>query len=257
MVKTPLMTSTLKAGLCVSLALHAVLAVGVKYYWHTPARPRGGEERPMLITMIAEKETDAARSDFDSTPAPAPTPMPEPAPAPPPEPPPPLKPEPAPSPVLQPKPSEKAVAESTAPVAPAPSVPQPVKQLALATPMAPAAPASPASREPVAAPIGPASGAKAKAPPGIRATPVYRINPEPAYPASARRRRQEGLVILSVTVSAQGRALGVIVKNSSGFPVLDEAATQAVRGWEFEPARLGPQTFESDIEVPVRFKIAN
>jgi TonB family protein len=49
---------------------------------------------------------------------------------------------------------------------------------------------------------------------------------------------------------------GVEVKTSSGFPVLDAAALRPVSQWEFEPARIGLQTFESEIEVPVRFKLA-
>lgn len=93
--------------------------------------------------------------------------------------------------------------------------------------------------------------------PGVRARPNYLKNPEPPYPAQARRRRQEGLVLLSVKVTVQGRAALVAVKQSSGFPVLDEAAVQAVKGWEFEPARIGARAMESEIEVPVRFRLTN
>jgi protein TonB len=44
---------------------------------------------------------------------------------------------------------------------------------------------------------------------------------------------------------------------SSGFPRLDEAALQAARSWEFEPARVGSLAVKSDIEVPVRFKLTD
>jgi protein TonB len=80
-------------------------------------------------------------------------------------------------------------------------------------------------------------------------------NPEPPYPPTARRRHQEGLVLLRVKVNPHGRALSVEIKNSSGFPLLDEAAQTAVRDWEFQPARLGLLAVESEIEVPVRFKL--
>ena len=89
--------------------------------------------------------------------------------------------------------------------------------------------------------------------PGILARPVYRKNPEPAYPAAARRRRQEGVTLLGVEVSAAGRAGRVVVKKSSGYRILDEAAVRAVVDWEFEPARIGAVAVESEIEVPVRF----
>ena len=93
--------------------------------------------------------------------------------------------------------------------------------------------------------------------PGVKASPNYLKNPEPAYPPTARRRHQEGLVVLSVKVSSKGRSIHAEVKQGSGFPVLDEAALQAVRGWEFEPARIGSLAIESEIEVPIRFKLAN
>lgn len=95
----------------------------------------------------------------------------------------------------------------------------------------------------------------AKGGPGVLARPVYRKNPEPAYPAAARRRRQEGVTVLAVSVSASGRARRVVVKESSGYQMLDDAAVKAVVEWEFEPARAGTAAVESEIEVPVRFQL--
>jgi protein TonB len=96
-----------------------------------------------------------------------------------------------------------------------------------------------------------------RAEPGVRARPRYRSNPEPIYPASARLRRQEGLVLLRVDVTADGRASRVALEKSAGVSALDEAALEAVRGWEFEPARVGSEAVASRIEVPVRFKLAD
>ena len=90
-----------------------------------------------------------------------------------------------------------------------------------------------------------------------RAMPNYLDNPEPAYPATARRRHQEGLVLVSVTVSPRGRPTRVVVKTSSGFPLLDAAALAAVQNWKFTPARMGNLAIESEVEVPVRFKLAD
>lgn len=95
-----------------------------------------------------------------------------------------------------------------------------------------------------------------KAEVSVRAEPTYGRNPEPPYPLLARRRHQEGLVVLGVRVTTQGRAAAVALKKSSGFPLLDEAAIQAVRDWEFQPARVGSTAVESDIEVPVRFRLS-
>ena len=45
------------------------------------------------------------------------------------------------------------------------------------------------------------------------------------------------------------------LQESSGFPLLDEVAQKAVSDWEFIPGRMGTVAVESEIEVPVRFKL--
>jgi len=93
--------------------------------------------------------------------------------------------------------------------------------------------------------------------PGSKAGPNYLDNPEPVYPALARRRGQEGLVLLTVKVTAEGRTASVALKESSGYSLLDDAALQAVRHWRFEPARIGLSAVDTEIEVPVRFKLTH
>lgn len=88
------------------------------------------------------------------------------------------------------------------------------------------------------------------------ARPDYLKNPEPEYPLQARRRGQEGLVLLNVTVSGSGHAIAITLKESSGYNLLDHAALKAVQAWIFEPARIGSVGVESKIEVPVRFKLS-
>lgn len=90
---------------------------------------------------------------------------------------------------------------------------------------------------------------------GARVKPKYLKNQERYYPLAARRQRQEGTVLLSVKVSAQGTVSGVALKKSSAFLLLDEAAANTVRGWQFEPARVGSLAVESEIEVPVQFRL--
>lgn len=90
---------------------------------------------------------------------------------------------------------------------------------------------------------------------GGRLCPVrYRRNPAPAYPASALREHREGVVLLLVKVSAEGRPTSVEVRRGSGTRLLDEAAVRAVRRWRFDPARMGGKSVASDVEVPVRFE---
>ena len=73
----------------------------------------------------------------------------------------------------------------------------------------------------------------------------------------ARRQRQQGTVLFDVQVGADGRAASVKLKHSSGFPLLDQAALEAVRRWTFEPARTGGIPISSHVEVPVRFALPN
>lgn len=85
------------------------------------------------------------------------------------------------------------------------------------------------------------------------ATPRYRTNPVPDYPIPSRRRREEGIVYLNVTVQPNGWPAAVSLNRSSGHPLLDQAALDAVRRWTFEPGRAGGVPVSSLVVVPVRF----
>jgi periplasmic protein TonB len=143
-----------------------------------------------------------------------------------------------------------------------------IKSLPLET--RPAIPVSPPRQpvEPPAKPVAQASyDADAHSPalvedaptlqpqPGLKAKPDDSNNQEPVYPELAQRRHEQGLVLLAVTVTAQGQVAAVEIKKSSHFPLLDDAALEAVRHWNFEPARIGPIAFQSEIDVPVRFEL--
>jgi protein TonB len=80
-------------------------------------------------------------------------------------------------------------------------------------------------------------------------------NPRPSYPLTARRLGLEGRVVLEVTVATDGSPLNVQVADSSGHGVLDRAARRTVRRWQFQPARVGGNTVQSTITVPVRFRL--
>ena len=88
-----------------------------------------------------------------------------------------------------------------------------------------------------------------------RAIPRYLENPPPAYPAAARRRSEEGTVIVSAWVSARGLVERVTIKEGSGSEALDRAALRAVHDWKFDPARQGASAVASWVEVPVTFRL--
>jgi protein TonB len=106
--------------------------------------------------------------------------------------------------------------------------------------------------DPAAATSAPVSQPAIEAP---RFDAAYLDNPRPAYPLMARRRGQEGEVLLEVAVGADGRALRAEVLRSSGFSLLDGAAQRAVSGWRFVPARRGMVTIEATVRVPIRFRL--
>lgn len=61
-------------------------------------------------------------------------------------------------------------------------------------------------------------------------------NRKPPYPRLSRSNEEQGTVVLRVLVKADGTAGAVEIKNSSGYPLLDESARSTVQGWRFKPA---------------------
>jgi protein TonB len=84
----------------------------------------------------------------------------------------------------------------------------------------------------------------------------YARNPPPVYPASARRRAQQGTVTVRVLVGADGSVERAEISDSSGVDSLDDAALETVRSrWRFVPARQGGSAVESWVLVPIRFAL--
>jgi protein TonB len=83
----------------------------------------------------------------------------------------------------------------------------------------------------------------------------YLHNPAPEYPPMAKRRGEQGRVLLRVTVSASGEASVVAVSQSSGYALLDQSALQAVKNWQFVPARFNNHAVVAEVTVPVRFTL--
>lgn len=80
-------------------------------------------------------------------------------------------------------------------------------------------------------------------------------NAAPRYPYLARRRGQQGRVILRVRVNAGGDAAAVTIRRSSGYRLLDDAAVDAVGKWLFVPARRGGIAVAGLVDVPVSFTL--
>ncbi len=83
----------------------------------------------------------------------------------------------------------------------------------------------------------------------------YLSNPHPPYPVESKLRHEEGIVMLAVSINATGAVSAIRVKQSSGFPRLDQAARDGVQHWVFRPARAGGAAVPAEIVVPVRFRL--
>lgn len=55
----------------------------------------------------------------------------------------------------------------------------------------------------------------------------------PAYPMESRRKREQGTVVLMLTLDTEGRVADIRVERSSGHERLDKAALGAVRQWRW------------------------
>jgi periplasmic protein TonB len=87
------------------------------------------------------------------------------------------------------------------------------------------------------------------------AYPRYRLNPMVPYPGLARKRGQEGTVILRVLISREGRVDDLDVETTSGYGLLDRAAVSAVKNWSFEPGRKDGKKIAMWVRVPVTFQL--
>jgi periplasmic protein TonB len=136
-------------------------------------------------------------------------------------------------------------------------LPRPHPQ-ASSTPTRPQTPA-PAPEHPTVAAAS-QSPATTPAIPAMAVTTVsrkveYIYNPPPDYPPRARRLGLEGEVLVRTRVLENGECGELVLGQSSGYALLDQAALEAVRTWRFRPARRDDEEIVSWVEIPVRFRL--
>jgi len=76
---------------------------------------------------------------------------------------------------------------------------------------------------------------------------------QPVYPDVAKTARVAGMVIVEATIGADGKVIGAKVLRS--VPMLDQAALDAVKQWEYSPTRLNGKPVPVKITVTVNFKL--
>jgi protein TonB len=135
----------------------------------------------------------------------------------------------------------------SAPTLRKPEIPPPAPQAPAATPAEPSAPDNPS-------PLPSRPAVPVKTDVGIPAS-YAATNRKPEYPALSRRYGEQGTVLLRVFVREDGTAGEIQLKTSSGFPLLDKSAINAVKDWRFNPATLDGKPIAEWYQVPIPFKL--
>ncbi|MDB5501125.1 MAG: TonB-like [Tardiphaga sp.] len=264
----------------VIVAVHAgLIAAGIAWY---RSHPPAGADIPAIMVDMAPASAAPQVQPQDAAPGPEMQQADAPSEPPPPEPmqqavaeepiaptplmekpevqaPPEQKIEPAPPP---PEPA-KLEPEPPKPVAkPVPPKPKPVhaevKKKPSETPPAPRTTAAPRAERQAAA----ASAATAGAAAAAAALPSYRdrlaahLQRYKEYPSEARTAGQQGVAMLSFTVSRSGQVLGSRLAGSSGVPALDAETMAMIRRAQPLPS-FPPEMTQASLSftVPVRFSI--
>ena len=132
-------------------------------------------------------------------------------------------------------------------------IPQPKREQREPTPLAAEQAADPQEETSAQQDVTPASPVVLDSEPDYRAD--YLHNPRPPYPLAARRMGYHGKVVLNVEVLAEGRAGEVLLQQSSGHDLLDQAALQTVKTWRFTPAKRLGQPVTHWFLVPIKYSL--
>jgi protein TonB len=80
-------------------------------------------------------------------------------------------------------------------------------------------------------------------------------NLSPTYPQRSREVGESGVVLLAFDVDSAGGAANILVKESSGYPRLDQAAVESLRQSCFEPATENGKSVASHTELRISFEL--
>lgn len=80
---------------------------------------------------------------------------------------------------------------------------------------------------------------------------------EEFWPVQSKRLGEEGMVMVSLKISATGCATAASIAGSSGFDALDDAVLQYYETLEFFPGEIDGKAIESTVSLPVNFKLTD
>lgn len=224
-----------------SAAIVSAAHAAILFAWHPSAPPHGmskdeesnGVEVELVSSVDSHSDDTSALpeepeiqeiqpQDFVENLPPEPTPEPTPHETPP-----------EPIPEVEPQPT---------PVPTPPPVSRPEQKKAAAKPAA-------ASRKAVSG-ASRASEGPSGSPHAIATMASFAKRPVLTYPPASRQAREEGTVIVRITVDSQGRPTGVTIVKSSGYSGLDRAAIEGAWRCKIRNAKEGMV-----LDVPLRFNL--
>lgn len=85
--------------------------------------------------------------------------------------------------------------------------------------------------------------------------PVVSKSRPPIYPAEARQLGQQGRVMVRALVDTQGQVAYAEIKESSGHPLLDQAALATVRSWSFTPGTRNGVPEAMWARIPINYAL--
>lgn len=102
-----------------------------------------------------------------------------------------------------------------------------------------------------------ARASKTSTPPSVDVT-KKNANP-PKYPEEALQSKQQGTVVLDVTVDAAGNVEGVAIdqQKTNAPPGLQTSALQAAAGWKFNPGSRNGKPMGGVVQIPVTFSLTD
>ena len=71
----------------------------------------------------------------------------------------------------------------------------------------------------------------------------------------ARKRGQEGTVLVEIWLNQEGQQSQLNILQSSGINSLDQAALNAAQTWQFEPYYVAGHKTQSRVQIPIEFAL--
>jgi protein TonB len=77
--------------------------------------------------------------------------------------------------------------------------------------------------------------------------------PQPPYPQLAIQSGEQGTIVLRLKIDAAGNVTSVDVKESSGFPFLDQTTVEFIKNHWHLPTNAGTHLFQTSITYKLQF----